>query len=121
MRLHPRRLVDTGDMYIPNAVLQSLVYCLPFRDLFSGLGHLVGQCEGGEAGGHATPLIDTTVRFLNEFPYKEKSSLTHQTAKGKVKEEKDGKKEDEGVHSLLSTHVYDAMKEKRDFIMRVRS
>ena len=121
MRLHPRRLVDTGDMYIPNAVLQSLVYCLPFRDLFSGLGHLVGQCEGGEAGGHATPLIDTTVRFLNEFPYKEKSSLTHQTAKGKVKEEKDGKKEDEGVHSLLSTHVYDAMKEKRHFIMRVRS
>jgi hypothetical protein len=113
--LHPRVLVDNGNMYLINAVLQSLVYCPPFRDLFRGLGRLVGQCEGGGAGGDATPLIDTTVRFLNEFAYKEKSSLTHQVARGKVK------KEDDGVHSLLSTDVYDAMKEKRQFIiMRVR-
>jgi ubiquitin carboxyl-terminal hydrolase 10 len=119
MRLHHRRLVDNGNMYLPNAILQSLVYCLPFRDLFRGLGHLVGQCEGGEAAEHVTPLIDTTVRFLNEFAYKEKLSVTHQVARGELEE--DGKKGDDGIHSLLSTHVYDAMKEKRQFIMRVRS
>jgi ubiquitin carboxyl-terminal hydrolase 10 len=108
-------------MYLVNAVLQPLVYCPPFRDLFRGLGGLVGQRERGETGVGATPLIDATVRFLNEFAYKEKLSLTHQAARGKLREDEDGKKEDDAVHSFLSTDVYDALKERRQFIiMRVR-
>jgi hypothetical protein len=117
----PRKLVNNGNMYLVNAVLQPLVYCPPFRDLFRGLGGLVGQRERGETGVGATPLIDATVRFLNEFAYKEKLSLTHQAARGKLREDEDGKKEDDAVHSFLSTDVYDALKERRQFIiMRVR-
>ena len=124
-RLHPRKLVNNGNMYLANAVLQSLVHCPPFRDLFRDQGRLVDEREGGENSGVATPLIDTTVRFLNEFAYKEKSSLTHQAARGKVREAEDGKKEGDGVpHSFLSlaTDIYDVMKEKRQSIItKVRS
>ena len=112
-------------MYLANAVLQSLVHCPPFRDLFRDQGRLVDEREGGENSGVATPLIDTTVRFLNEFAYKENSSLTHQAARGKVREAEDGKKEGDGVpHSFLSlaTDIYDVMKEKRQSIItKVRS
>ena len=111
---------NTGSMSLASTVLQSLAYCPPFRDLFRDLP--VGRCERGETGGGATPLIDATVRFLDEFAFKEKSSVTHQTARGKVRDDEDGKREYDGVHSFLSTDVYDALKEKRQFtIVRVRS
>jgi hypothetical protein len=117
LRSHSRKLDDNRNMYLASTVLQSLVYCPPFRELFRDLD----QREEGETGGCITPLVDATVRFLDEFAYKEKSSLTHQAARGKLREDEDGKKEDEGVHSFLSTDVYDAMKGKRQFIiMRVR-
>ncbi|KAF8471374.1 hypothetical protein DFH94DRAFT_674372 [Russula ochroleuca] len=118
--LHPHRLVNNGNMYVANAVLQLLVYCPPFRDLFRDLGRLVGRREGGETDGGATPLIDATVRFLDEFTHKEKLSPTHQflqqATRGKVREDEHGKKEDDGVHPFLSTYVFDAMKKKRQFI-----
>ena len=122
--LHPRRLVHNGNMHVANAVLQSLVCCPPFRDLFRDLGRLVGRREG-ETDGGATPLIDATVRFLDEFAYKETSSPTHQflqqAPRGKAKEDGDGKKEDDGA-DLFPTYVYDVVKEKRQFItMSVRS
>jgi hypothetical protein len=114
---HSRKLDDNENMYLASAVLQSLVYCPPFRELFRDLDHR----EGGETGGGVSPLVDATVRFLDEFAYKEKS-LTHQATRGKVKEDEDVKNEGEGVHSFLSTDVYDALKQKRQFIiMRVRS
>ena len=117
-RPHPFKLDGNGNLYLASAVLQSLVYCPPFRELFRDLG----QCEGGEIGGGPTPLVDATVRFLDEFAYKEKSSLAHQAARSKLREDEDGKKEDKGVHSFLSTDVYDALREKRRFIsIRVRS
>ena len=117
--LHPRRLVKSGNVCIANAVLQLFVYCPPFRDLV----RLACQCEGGGAGNCATPLIDASVKFLDEFAYKEKSSMAHQilqqAGRNKVGE---GEKEDGGVHSFQSTDVYDAMKEKGKFIdMKVRS
>jgi hypothetical protein len=116
-RSRPFKLDSTGDTYLANAVLQSLVYCPLFRELFRDLG----QCEGGESGDYATPLVDATVRFLDEFAYKEKSSLTHGALRGKTREDEDGKKGDE-VPSFSSTDVYDVMKEKRQFIsIRVRS
>ena len=122
LRLHPHMLVNNRIIYLANAVLQSLVYCPPFRDLFKGQGQLVGQCEGGETAGGTTPLIDATVGFLNEFAYVEKSSPTHQAVRGKVIEDEDGKKEGDGVHSFLSTDINDAMKGKGQFItIKVRS
>ncbi|KAF8471454.1 hypothetical protein DFH94DRAFT_674474 [Russula ochroleuca] len=109
---HSRKLDDNENMYLASAVLQSLVYCPPFRELFRDLDHR----EGGETGGGVSPLVDATVRFLDEFAYKEKS-LTHQATRGKVKEDEDVKNEGEGVHSFLSTDVYDALKQKRQFII----
>ena len=124
-QLHPRRFVKNGNMHLANAVLQLLVYCSPFRDLFRDLGRLMGRREGGETDGGATPLIDATVRFLNEFEYKETSSPTHQflqqAPRAKAKEDEDGKKEDDDA-DLFPTYVYNVIKEKRQFItMSVRS
>ena len=103
-----------------NAVLQLLVYCPPFLDLFRGLGRLVGQRDGREIGGVSTPLIDATVRFLDDFAYKEKTSLTQQflqqAIKGKAKEDEKEKEENDVVGPLITTYVYDAMKEKRQFV-----
>ena len=117
-RSHPFKLDNNGNTYLANAVLQSLVYCPPFRELFRDLG----QRERGESGDDTTPLVDATVRFLDEFAYKEKSSLTHEASRGGTREDEDGKKGDEGVHSFSSADVYDVMKEKRQFVsIRVRS
>ena len=122
-RLQPCRLVDNGDM-LTNAVLQMLVSCPPFRDLLRD-ARQAGQREGGVYGGRATSLIDASVRLLDEFAY-EKSSVAHrflgQAGGCKVREDEDGEKEDDGAHSFPSTDVFDAMKEKRQFIiMSVRS
>ena len=122
-RLHTRRLVNNGDM-LANVVLQLLVYCPPFRDLLED-ARLVGQREG-VSGGSATSLMEASVRFLDKFAYKERSSVAHQFLQqaggSKVREDEDRGKQDSGVHSYLSTDVFDAMKEKRQFIiMRVRS
>jgi ubiquitin carboxyl-terminal hydrolase 10 len=110
-------------MYLANTVLQLLVYCPPFRELFGDLGRLQGQRERGVTDGSVTPLVDATVKFLDELAYKEKPPWTHQhlqqVARSKAREDEDGKEEDDSVQS---TYVYDAMKEKRQFIvMRVRS
>ena len=114
--------VNNETMYIANAALQSVVSCPPFRELFRDLGQMpvVGQREGEETGGVATPLLDATVRFLDEFACKDKSPPTYQATRGEMKEDEGGK-ENKGAHSFLSTDVYDAMKEKRQFAtMRVR-
>ena len=117
-RSQPFKLDSNGNTYLANAVLQSLVYCPPFRELFKDLG----QREGGESGDDATPLVGAMVRFLDEFAYKEKSSLTHGALRGRTREDEDGKKGDECVHSFSSTDIYDVMKEKRQFVsIRVRS
>ena len=123
--LRTRELIENGDMYLANAVLQSLAYCPPFRNQFRDLRRLLGQREGGKTGGGATPLIDATIRFLDEFAYKQSSPTTQllqQASSGKAVEDEDGNKEGKGVHPFLSTYVYNAMKEKRQFIInKVRS
>ncbi|KAH9981757.1 hypothetical protein BJV74DRAFT_778415 [Russula compacta] len=121
--LRARGLVNSGNMCFANAVLQLLVYCPPFWKLFRELGRLMGQRlrgEGQESGGSVTPLVDATVRFLEEFVYEDKKPSPtqqpqQQAAKGKAREEEEEKKEDDGVDSFIPTYVYDAMKEKKRF------
>ena len=86
----------------------------------------MGQREQGEregSGDGETPLVDATVKFLEEFVYEEKKPLpapTQQGPRGKAKEEDEKKEED--VDSFMPTYVYDAMKEKKRFDnMRVSS
>ena len=113
--LRDRGLVNTGGMCFSNAVLQLLVHSPPLWNLFRQLGDLKELCgEGGTVtGGGATPLVDATVRFFEEFMNKEEPPPTRQAADGKPREGGEAKKELNVVDSFEPTYIYDAMKEKR--------
>jgi hypothetical protein len=116
-RLRARGLVNTGGICFVNAVLQLLLHSPPFWDLFRNLGNLKGRGAGGPAtGGSATPLTDATVRFFDEFVFKEESPSTQeppqQAAGGKLREVEGEKKEHDAEDSFEPTYLYDAMREK---------
>jgi ubiquitin carboxyl-terminal hydrolase 10 len=106
-------------MCFSNAVLQLLVHSPPLWNLFRQLGDLEElRGEGGPAtGGGATPLMDATVRFFEEFmdKGKEPPPTLHppRQADGKPREGGEAKKEPNVVDSFEPTYIYDAMKEKR--------
>ena len=111
--LHARGLV--------NAVLQLLIHSPPFWNLFGELGDLKGQREAGglETGGSTTPLVDATMRFFEEFSFKEKvpppTQQTPQYTGGKPTEDEEANKEHTAMDSFEPTYIYHAMKEKRQF------
>ena len=59
---HPRGLVNKGNFCFANAILQTLVYCAPFYNLFSLIG-----TEVPADFGNATPLMEAVIHFLREF------------------------------------------------------
>ncbi|SPO28121.1 related to Ubiquitin carboxyl-terminal hydrolase 10 [Ustilago trichophora] len=59
---HPRGLVNKGNFCFANAILQTLVYCAPFYNLFSLIGREVPADFG-----NATPLMEAVIHFLREF------------------------------------------------------
>ena len=110
-RLRARGL-STGNVCLVKAILQLLAHSPPFWDLFRELSDLKGPrgAGGSETGGCATPLVDATVRFYEEFEFKEKEPPRTQRAAGrKPRKGEKGKKE----HNAVPTYMYDAMKEKR--------
>ena len=109
--LRPRALLCRGDMGFANAVLQVLVHCPPFWNLFSELGRLM--CR--ERGSCVTPLVDATVRFLGEFMY-EKPSPTQQPQPQAERREATGeeKKESDSAGPFEPTYLYDVMKSHLD-------
>ena len=117
-RLRARGLVNTGNTYFANAVLQLLVNSPPFWNLFRELGNLEEQRGAGvpETGGSSTPLVDATVRFFKEFMVEEDSPSAQQLSQlaacgtSTVDEEK---KVDNVVDSFEPTYLYDVMREKR--------
>ena len=128
-RSRPRGLINEGNMSFVNAVLQLLVSCPPFWDLLRNLGLLMVQRRlgsGQQTGGGTTTLVDATIRFLDEFVYKEKPTLTQQLVQlvgnGKAKEVERGKREDGDTDPFKPTYMYNAMMENRQFKhMLVRS
>ena len=102
-------------MCFANAILKLLVHCPPFWNLFRELGDLKRQpgTGGPEGGAGATPLVDATVRFFEEFMFKEESSSTQQSPQQDAKEGEDEKKEQNTADPFEPTYLYDAMKEKR--------
>ena len=126
--LRARGLVNTGSMCFANAVLQLLANALPFCNLFREFGGLKGRCGvgGREIDGGATPLVDATVRFFEEFVVKENvlppmQQPPQQAAGGKPREDEEATKEYTAMNPM---YLYDAMKEKRrleTFLVRSRS
>ena len=127
-RLRIRGISNTGGVYFANAVLQLLLHSPPFWNLFRELVYLKGQrgAEDPESGGGATPLVDATVRFFEEFMFEEKEPPSlqeppQQAASGRFSEEKEQKKV---ADSFEPTYLYDAMREKRqlkDLLVRFRN
>ena len=116
-RLRARGLVNTGGMCFVDAVLQLLLRSPPFWDLFRNLGNLKGPGAGGsDTGGSATPLADATVRFFDEFVFKEELPSTQeplqQAAGGKLRDVEGEMKEHDAEDSFEPTYLYDAMREK---------
>jgi ubiquitin carboxyl-terminal hydrolase 10 len=121
-RLRALGVVNSGNKCFVNAVLQLLIHCPPFWNLFKDRGRLIGQQELGEGhwqetGRGATPLVDATIKFLDEFIYKETLSVMQRpqqkAGKGKSMGDEEEKIEHDTVDSLELTYVYDVMKEKR--------
>ena len=122
-RLRALGIVNSGNKCFANAVLQLLVHCPPFWNLFKfkdrdGLigQQGLGQGQWQETGGGATPLVDATIKFLDEFVYRETPLMMQQpqkAGKGKSVEDEEGKEEHDTVDSLELTYIYDVMKEKR--------
>ena len=114
-RLRARGLMNTGSMCFANAVMQLLVHSPPFWDLFGELGDLKRQRGAGILDG-GTPLIDATLKFFQEFMFKEKQppqEPPQQDAGGKMREDEETKNTFYAVDWFESMYMYDAMKEKR--------
>ncbi|PWN28295.1 cysteine proteinase, partial [Jaminaea rosea] len=58
----PRGLINTGNFCFANAILQVLVFCAPFYNLFSTVG-----AELSADFANTTPLMESVVQFLREF------------------------------------------------------
>jgi ubiquitin carboxyl-terminal hydrolase 10 len=59
---YPRGMINTGNMCFANAILQVLVYCAPFYNLFKLLGEVVPHDFH-----NSTPLMEAVIQFLSEF------------------------------------------------------
>ena len=126
-RLRARGLVNTGNICFANAVLQLLVHSPPFLNLFRELGDLKGPRGAGvsETSDDATPLVDATLTFCEEFRFKEKEQLPpqeppHQVAGGNVREDEETKKEI-NADPLEPSYMYEAMKKTQLKKLLVRS
>ena len=105
-------------MCFANVALQLLVHCPQFWNKLRHTSRLIGPRDGpkGQQTDSArTVLVDATFRLLDEFVYKEKTSLTQRSLQlGKARED-EMRKEDNEMDPFIPTYVYDAMKEKRHF------
>jgi ubiquitin carboxyl-terminal hydrolase 10 len=122
--------MNVGNMRFANAVLQLLMHSPPFWNLFNELGELKRQrgAGGPEIGGGMTPLVDATVRFFEDYTFKEKelpsTQLPQRVAGENLKGDGEEGKFDKVVDSFEWTYMYDAMKDKRqlkDLLVRSRT
>ncbi|KAI4139541.1 MAG: hypothetical protein L6R39_006236 [Caloplaca ligustica] len=60
--IEPRGLLNTGNMCYMNAVLQILIFCVPFYDLLEQLGRRATHSFKSE-----TPLVDAMIMFMHEY------------------------------------------------------
>ena len=118
-RVRARGVVNTGDMCFANVVLQLLVHSPPFWNIFRELDDLKWHPGAGglESGGSATPLVDSTARFFEEFMFKEELPPAQKPLQQALREpprQDEGEKEEKNaVDSFEPTYIYEVMKRKR--------
>ncbi|SPO35435.1 related to Ubiquitin carboxyl-terminal hydrolase 10 [Pseudozyma flocculosa] len=110
---HPRGLVNTGNFCFANAILQMLVYCAPFYNLFTLIGREVPADFG-----NATPLMEAVIHFLREFVLVDTAAQVNGAG---------GEHDDSGEHEAVSSFapgasepfvpefVYEAMRLNKRF------
>ncbi|KAL7418681.1 hypothetical protein Q5752_006364 [Cryptotrichosporon argae] len=109
----PRGLINTGNMCFANTILQVLVYCAPFTELFEELGKRLRADLA-----RRTPLIEAMIIFLREF---QPSPSANSTSPGAVSGANGasmpkGKGKDVArKEAFVPENVYDAMRENKRF------
>ncbi|KAJ1033898.1 hypothetical protein NDA16_000106 [Ustilago loliicola] len=102
---HPRGLVNKGNFCFANAILQTLVYCAPFYNLFSLIGREVPADFG-----NATPLMEAVIHFLREFLPADAANAIDSPLPGR-----DGPAAAAASEPILPEYVYDAMRLNKRF------
>ncbi|KAK0519596.1 hypothetical protein OC834_007329 [Tilletia horrida] len=97
---HPRGLINQGNMCFANAkILQVLVYCAPFFNLFTLIGQHVPQDLANR-----NPLVEAVVQFLREFsPVQPNATPATAAALAQAQD------------ALLPELIYNAMRHNRRF------
>lgn len=73
----PRGLINKGNFCFANAILQVLVFCAPFYNLFN----VVGKELAADLA-NTTPLIEAVVQFLREFHLAPRTKSAREAAAG---------------------------------------
>ncbi|KAF8830898.1 hypothetical protein HHX47_DHR1000250 [Lentinula edodes] len=135
-KIHPRGLINTGNMCFANSVLQLLTYSPPFFHLFHELGR-IGMEDVKQTSGVQVPLVDATIEFLTEFlPEDRKARLEEENKKvnarmtstsssngasiagsssSKGKERSMTPQPEDDLCPFIPTGIYDALKTKKQF------
>nr|XP_031857112.1 uncharacterized protein CI109_007505 [Kwoniella shandongensis]KAA5524183.1 hypothetical protein CI109_007505 [Kwoniella shandongensis] len=108
----PRGLINTGNMCFANTILQVLVYCSPFTELFEELGK---RLKADLA--RRTPLLEAMIIFLREFnaPFPAPGTATPNGNATNGTSTPKGKGRDSTREAFIPENVYDAMKENKRF------
>ncbi|CCF50537.1 hypothetical protein NDA11_006027 [Ustilago hordei] len=101
---HPRGLVNKGNFCFANAILQTLVYCAPFYNLFNLIARQVPADFG-----NATPLMEAVIHFLREFLPADAANAIDSPFPGH------GGSAAAASEPILPEYVYDAMRLNKRF------
>ncbi|KAJ3817905.1 hypothetical protein F5880DRAFT_1492205 [Lentinula raphanica] len=125
-KMHPRGLINTGNMCFANSVLQMLIYTPEFAVLVGALGRIgrsAGDVGGGGGGigqiaGIETPLVDATVEFLG-LHQEQQASLSSSSSTPSSTSSSTANSSSSSTHDpfcpFIPSPIYTALKSKPQF------
>ncbi|KAJ3885725.1 hypothetical protein GG344DRAFT_91194 [Lentinula edodes] len=116
-KIHPRGLINTGNMCFANSVLQLLTYSPPFFHLFHELGR-IGMEDVKQTSGVQVPLVDATIEgsqgeARGGEQKGQRPNDVHLIHKGKERSMTPQPEDD--LCPFIPTGIYDALKTKKQF------